>query len=84
MSYSNQLDTESLKALLKESIREVLPEVLGEILREERLKLCKLLIPVVSDAEQQEIDQEVGLPADFDEAEFVDLTDWTENAGQLQ
>lgn len=84
MESSNTLDTQVLKGIIKESIREVLAEVLGEILKEERLKLCKLLIPVVSDAEQSEIDEELGSPDDFDEAEFVNLTEWTEHGDQLQ
>lgn len=84
MTYSNQIDTAALKAIIKESIQEVLPDVLSEILKEERLKLSKLLVPVVSDEEQNEIDQEVGLPTDFDEADFVDLTDWTDDESHLQ
>lgn len=70
MEPANTLDTQALKGIIKESIREVLPEVLGEILKEERLKLCKMLIPAVSDEEQEEIDQALGSPDDFDAEEF--------------
>ncbi|MGB3494664.1 MAG: hypothetical protein WBA57_18195 [Elainellaceae cyanobacterium] len=84
MESANTLDTQALKGIIKESIREVLPEILGELLREERLKLCKMLIPTVSDEEQEEINQELGSPNDFDEEEFVNLTEWTEHGSQLQ
>jgi hypothetical protein len=77
-------DIHALKTIIQDSIREVLPDVLADILKEERLKLCKLLIPVVSDDEQANIDQELGTPDEFDETEFVNLTDWTEHGHPLQ
>ena len=77
-------DIQTLKTIIQDSIREVLPDLLADILKEERLKLCKLLIPVVSDEEQATIDQELGTPDEFDEAEFVNLTDWTEHGNPLQ
>ena len=83
MTYSNQIDADVLKAIIKESIQEVLPDVLSKILKEERLKLSKLLVPMVSDEEQDEIEREVGLPSDFDEADFVDLTEWTDDESHL-
>lgn len=41
MESTEALNAQALKALIKESLREVL--------REERLNLCKLLMPLVSD-----------------------------------
>ncbi|MGJ3246843.1 MAG: hypothetical protein ACFE0I_12305 [Elainellaceae cyanobacterium] len=35
----------------------------------------KMLIPTVSDEEQEAIDYALGSPDDFDEAEFVNLTE---------
>jgi phosphoenolpyruvate-protein kinase (PTS system EI component) len=57
-----------LKQLVKESIREVL--------RAERLNLCQVLIPAVSDKEMQEIQEKLGVPTDHAEAEFVNMTAW--------
>ena len=48
-----------LKALIKESVREVL--------REERLLLCQVLMPSVSDEEQAEIETEFGFPSDYND-----------------
>jgi hypothetical protein len=68
------LNSQTLKALIKESLR--------EILREERLNLCKLLMPFVSDEEQAEIEVQFGSPKDFDVSETVDLTDWVKHGGR--
>ena len=37
------------------------------------------VIPVVSDAEQSEIDQLSGSPSDYKQSDFVDMTDWLNN-----
>ncbi len=66
--------SQELKALIKESLREVL--------REERLNLCKLLMPYVSDEEQAEIDASLG-PPDTDDDESVDLTHWVQHGGSI-
>ena len=42
------MEPQTLKVLIKESVREVL--------RAERLLLCQILMPYISDAEQVEID----------------------------
>lgn len=34
-----------------------------------------MVIPYASDEEQQEIEQEMGSPADYNEDDFIDLTD---------
>ena len=46
------MEIQELKAIIKESIREVL--------REERMLLCQVLIPYVSDEEQEELDEMLG------------------------
>jgi len=68
------MDTQGLKELIKESVREVL--------REEWFSLYQMLIPSVSDAEQLEIDQELGLPVEPAENEFIDMTDWVNHESQ--
>jgi hypothetical protein len=64
-----------LKVLIKESVREVL--------REERLLLCQILMPYVSDDEQAEIDADFGSPSDYGDDELVDMTDWVKYGGQI-
>ncbi|BAZ30656.1 hypothetical protein NIES4074_31180 [Cylindrospermum sp. NIES-4074] len=62
------MEIQELKALIEESIREVL--------REERLLLCQVLIPYVSEKEQKELNTEFGSPLDYEDDESVDMTDW--------
>jgi len=76
MESTEALNSETLKALIKDSLREVL--------REERLHLCKLLMPFVSDEEQAEIEAQVGSPKDVDASETIDLTDWVKHGGSIQ
>jgi hypothetical protein len=70
------MESNELKQLVKESLREVL--------REERLKLCQILIPYVSDKEMQEIQAKLGSPADYQETEFINMTDWVKNGTRPQ
>ena len=65
-------DTQTLRTLIKEVVREVI--------NEERFKVWQLVIPEVSDAEQAEIEQSLGLPSDYHLEEFVDMTDWLNDA----
>ncbi|RKY56303.1 MAG: hypothetical protein DRP89_01640 [Candidatus Neomarinimicrobiota bacterium] len=62
------MNNEDIKELVKESVREVL--------RDERLTLYEVLIPYVTKKELQEIDKKYGLPENYDEEDFVDMTDW--------
>ena len=64
-----------LKVLIKESVREVL--------REERLLLCQILMPYVSDDEQAEIDADFGSPSDYEDNDLIDMTDWVKYGGQI-
>jgi hypothetical protein len=68
------IEIAGLKALIKKTMREVL--------QEERLLLCKILMPYVSDAEQVEIEAQFGAPDDTDE-EWVDMTEWVKHGGTL-
>jgi hypothetical protein len=70
------MEGDELKQLVKESLREVL--------REERLKLCQVLIPYVSDKEMQEIQSKLGSPADYNETEFINMTDWVKHGTRPQ
>jgi hypothetical protein len=69
------MKTQELKVLIKESLREVL--------REERLLLCQLLMPYVSDDEQAELDADFGSPLDYDDDELLDMTHWVKYGGQI-
>lgn len=69
------MEIQELKALIKESMREVL--------REERLLLCKILIPYVDDAEQTELETEFGSPADYQDDEAIDMTAWVKHGNQI-
>jgi hypothetical protein len=69
------LDIASLKDLIRETMREVL--------QEERILLFKMLMPYVSDEEQAEIDAQFGSPSDDDDEEWIDMTEWVKNGGQI-
>ena len=69
------METHALKVLIKESVREVL--------REERLLLCQILMPYVSDDEQAEIDADFGSPSDYEDDEVVDMTSWVKYGDQV-
>ena len=69
------MEIQELKSLIKESIREVL--------REERLLLCKSLIPYISNEEQAEIEAEFGSPLDYEAEEFIDMTNWVKYGSQI-
>ena len=62
------MESQEIKIFIKEFVREVL--------REERLLLCNMLMPYVSDQEQKELDQELGKPQDYENEELIDMTDW--------
>jgi len=62
------VDEKTFRKIVKESIRDVL--------REERLSLYEVLIPYVSKKEMREIEERYGSPSDYDEKEFIDLTNW--------
>ncbi|MDJ0662270.1 MAG: hypothetical protein QNJ42_22690 [Crocosphaera sp.] len=62
------METQELKNLIKESVREVL--------REERLLLCNMLMPYVSDQEQKELYQKLGKPQDYENEQLIDMTNW--------
>jgi hypothetical protein len=69
------MEIQELKALIKESVREVL--------REERLLLCHVLMPYVSDEEQAEIEAEFGSPLEDGDDELIDMTQWVKHGGQI-
>jgi len=69
------LEIQDRKALIKESVREVL--------REERLLLCEVLVPSVSDEEQAELEADFGSPSDYDDNEPIDMTQWVKYGDQI-
>jgi hypothetical protein len=74
-THLKKMEIQELKALIKESIREVL--------REERLLLCKSLVPYISNEEQAEIEAEFGSPSDYKAEEFIDMTHWVKYGSQI-
>jgi hypothetical protein len=50
-------------------------------MREERLLLCQMLMPYVSDAEQAEIEAELSAFSDVEN--WVDMTDWVKYGNQI-
>ena len=68
------MEKQELKALIKETMKEVI--------QEERASLSQILIPYVSDKEQEELEREFGIPL-TEKEELVDLTDWVKNGGQI-
>jgi hypothetical protein len=69
------MEIQELKALIKETMREVL--------QEERLRLCQILIPYITDDEQSELEDEFGLPLEDADNELIDMTDWVKNRNQI-
>jgi hypothetical protein len=74
------METQELKTLIQETVRETMLEVL----KKERLALCLALIPRVSDREMREIEEQFGSPSDYDQDEFINMTDWVRNGTKLQ
>lgn len=74
------METQELKTLIQETVRETMLEVL----KKERLALCLALIPRVSDKEMQEIQEQFGSPSDYDQDDFINMTDWVRNGTKLQ
>lgn len=68
------MEKQELKALIKETMKEVI--------QEERANFYQILIPDVSDKEQEELEVEFGIPSTEKEEELVNLTDWVKNGGQ--
>ena len=64
------------KAIVQEDLKKMIKESIREVLREERLSLCEIMIPLVSKKEMQEIQAKYGLPTKYREGDFVDVTDW--------
>lgn len=74
------MEIQELKTLIQETVRETMLEVL----KKERLALCLALIPRVSDREMREIEEQFGSPSDYDQDEFINMTDWVRNGTKLQ
>ncbi|GCL42955.1 hypothetical protein PN451_09005 [Dolichospermum planctonicum CS-1226] len=74
------MEIQELKTLIQETVRETMLEVL----KKERLALCLALIPRVSDKEMQEIQEQFGSPSDYDQDDFINMTDWVRNGTKLQ
>jgi len=75
MEPTETLDPQMLKALIKESVREVM--------REEWFKFFELLTPYVDDEEQAEIEAQFS-PANYNDKDFIDVTDWFNHEHQAE
>jgi hypothetical protein len=69
------MEVQELKALIKETIREVLYE--------ERLHLCQILVPYVSDDEQSQLEADFGTPALYVDDEVVEMTSWVRDGNKI-
>ena len=82
------METQELQAIIQQSIREAIGETIRqtvrEILREERLALCRALIPRVSEQEMAEIREQFGNPEDYESEEFTNATDWVKHGTNLE
>nr|WP_155748519.1 hypothetical protein [Scytonema sp. UIC 10036] len=54
-----------------------------EVIQEERLRLCQILMPYISDEEQSELEAEFGSPSEGTDNEVVDMTDWVKYGNQI-
>ncbi|MCU0570061.1 MAG: hypothetical protein MUF49_26235 [Oculatellaceae cyanobacterium Prado106] len=57
-------------------LRQLVNESLWKILRAERLRLCQLLIPDVSDREMQDIQANLGQRPNRSQTELITMTEW--------
>jgi hypothetical protein len=73
------MDAQELKELIQQSVR----ETVREVLREERLLLWQMFVPYVTDEEQEELDTEFGSPSDYEDEEWVDMTNWVKNGNRI-
>jgi hypothetical protein len=71
------INTEEQKKFLKEVFREVVLEVMNE----EKLSFYDSIFPNANKAESEEIEKHYGLPESYKKDEFMDMTDWINNAG---
>ncbi len=67
----------------KQELKSLIKETMREVIQEERHHLCQILIPYISDEEQQELEAEFGSPSDDENEDLVDLTDWVKNGGKV-
>ncbi|MEM9216340.1 MAG: hypothetical protein AAGD25_18580 [Cyanobacteria bacterium P01_F01_bin.150] len=75
MEPTTTIDSQMLKALIKESVREVM--------REEWFKFFELLTPYIDDDEQAEIEAQFS-PEDHSDDDFIDVTEWFDHGHQAQ
>ncbi|WYL96205.2 MAG: hypothetical protein HEQ35_22390 [Gloeotrichia echinulata IR180] len=45
--------------------------------------LCQVLIPYVSEEEQEELNEMFGSPSNYEDEESVDMTDWVKHGNQI-
>lgn len=60
----------------EKTLRKIIRESIRDVIKEERLTLYEALMPHVSKKEMKEIEKKYGLPSDYKEREFKDMTDW--------
>ncbi|NEQ98006.1 MAG: hypothetical protein F6K30_15025 [Cyanothece sp. SIO2G6] len=75
MEPTTTIDPQMLKALIKESVREVM--------QEEWFKFFELLTPYIDDNEQAEIEAQFS-PTEYNDDDFLDVTDWFSREHQAQ
>lgn len=60
----------------RETIKELFRDVIKEVILQERINFYPKIIPIVSDAEIENIEKYYGSPQDYNKDDFVDMTDW--------
>lgn len=64
------------------TLKELIRETMREVLQEERILLFKMLVPTISDKEQDSIENQFGLPDEADN-EWIDMTEWMKHGGPI-
>lgn len=60
----------------RETIKELFRDVINEVILQERINFYPKIIPIVSQAENENIEKNYGSPDDYNKNDFVDMTDW--------
>ena len=59
-------------------------EILQKISRKEKFSLLLSQLPYVSDEEQKDIEEYMGVSPNFDRADYIDMTAWVNNEANLE
>jgi len=60
----------------KKLIKELFRDVIKEVIKEERISFYQSVVPAVSKAETEDIEERYGKPDDYKKEDFADMTEW--------